>query len=34
MRLYDVRISSSALSDMETLRVFLDGMLSEEAGIS
>ena len=33
MRLYEVRISNSALSDMEALCVFLDEMLSEEAAI-
>ena len=33
MLLYEVRISESARSDMEQLRVFLDGMLSLEGAV-
>ena len=33
MRLYDVRISKSALSDMAALRAFLDGMLTVEGAV-
>lgn len=33
MRMYEVRISRSALQDMDSLRDFLDAMLSEENAI-
>ena len=33
MKIYEVRISRSARTDMDNLRVFLDGMLSEEGAI-
>ena len=33
MRLYEVRISHTALQDMTRLQVFLDNMMSEEGAI-
>ena len=33
MRMYEVRISRSALQDMDSLREFLDAILSEEKAI-
>ena len=33
MRIYEVRISLSARADMESLRIFLDEMLSEEGAV-
>ena len=33
MKIYEIRISHSALADMDNLRIFLDKMLSEEGAV-